>query len=233
MRKLPIVLSVSLAVGSCLFIADATYAKPEPKPEKKIEQPKKNPGPPPPKAPAPPPKKAPGPPPPPPPPPPKKAPGPPPPPPPPPPKKAPGPPPPPPPPPGPPPHVREQQRLREDARVVIERTTFVLREAQHVAKRYHYTSGMAKAVAHQQKAHDLYRHGNYREAIFHSLRARDLAFQIIRGNRQSYHKDYYWNDMEMRYRKDYPKDKDLDVRIELRSRSDKEMLLIKLIFDLD
>lgn len=194
MKKLPLLLSISLTAGACLFQVDATYAKPKPKPDpkpgKKVEQPHKGPQ--------------------------KPGPGP---------QKG---------HPAPPPHRdREREKLREDARAIIQRTTVVLREAQQTAKRHRYTRGLAKAVAHQERARELYWRGDYKDAIFHSLRARDLAFQIIRGNRQSYRKEYDWNDMERRYRHDCPKDDDLDVRIEWRSRNDKEMLTIKLIFDLD
>lgn len=128
---------------------------------------------------------------------------------------------------------REQKRLEEDARIIIHRTAIVLRDAQRAAYRRHYSVGLGKAVAHQNKARDLFREGKYRDAIYHSLHARDLAFHVIQGNRERCRPGYNWNDAEAKYRHDAPRDKDLDLRIKWNIHNDKEIIHLDLNFDLD
>lgn len=122
---------------------------------------------------------------------------------------------------------REQQ---EDARYIIRRTADVIYVAQRSTGRRHYYKGMSKAVAHQQKAQRLYRAGAYQEAIFHSLRARRIAIEIIQGNREKWNGS--WDTREDKYRKIAPRDADLDVKLDLIKIGDKEAVRISIDLDL-
>lgn len=122
---------------------------------------------------------------------------------------------------------REQQ---EDARYIIRRTADVIYVAQRSTGRRHYYKGMSKAVAHQQKAQRLYRAGAYQEAIFHSLRARKIAIEIIQGNREKWNGS--WDTREDKYRRIAPRDADLDVKLDLIKIGDKEAVRISIDLDL-
>lgn len=126
-----------------------------------------------------------------------------------------------------------RNQSRNDARYIINRTSRVLSDAQRAADRRHRYFGLGRAVAHQQKARDLYRYGSYRDAIFHSLRARDLAFQVIEQNRERPHREFYRDDMEERYGRSAPRDRDLDVQLDVtKIGKDDAMVHLRLDFDL-
>lgn len=108
---------------------------------------------------------------------------------------------------------RLSMRERDDARYVINRTATVIFRAQRTARVHHYYAGFARSVAHQNKARELFRAGSYREAIFHSLRARKLAMFVIRGNRDNW-SGYDRDDREAFYVKMAPRDNDLDIRVD-------------------
>lgn len=108
---------------------------------------------------------------------------------------------------------RRWMKERDDARYVINRTASVIFRAQRAARIGHYYYGFARSIAHQNKARELFRAGRYREAIFHSLRARRLAMQVIRGNRENW-SGYSRDDREERYGHQTPSDRDLDIRID-------------------
>jgi hypothetical protein len=107
-------------------------------------------------------------------------------------------------------HYRE----RDDAGYIIHRTATSLFKAQQAADRGHHYYGLGQAVAHQQKARELYWAGSYREAIYHSLRARDLAFTVMNENRERPRREYYRDDIEQDYGRSAPRAKDLDIRID-------------------
>ncbi|NLY76383.1 MAG: hypothetical protein GX075_13970 [Firmicutes bacterium] len=130
---------------------------------------------------------------------------------------------------------RERERkLREerknDSRHIIQRTAKVISAAQQSTKRGHYYKGMAQAVAHQQKACRLHRAGSYLDAIHHSLRARRIAIAVIEGNRGKWSGS--WDAREEKYRRNSPKDKDLDIRIDFSKIGDKEAVRISIDLDL-
>lgn len=111
---------------------------------------------------------------------------------------------------------REDRRYvqeREDARYIINRTASVISRAQRAARIGHYYDGFARSIAHQHKARELFQARHHREAIFHSLRARRLAMQVIRGNRENW-SGYAWDDREERYGHMAPNDRDLDVQVD-------------------
>ena len=122
---------------------------------------------------------------------------------------------------------REQQ---EDARYIIRRTADVIFVAQRSTGRRHYYKGMSKAIAHQQKAQRLYRSGAYQEAIFHSLRARKIAIEIIQRNREKWNGS--WDTREEKYRRISPRDADLDVKLDLIKIGDQEAVRISIDLDL-
>jgi hypothetical protein len=129
-------------------------------------------------------------------------------------------------------HNGPHQQIREDARYIIHRSAMVLFAARRAAERGHRYFGLARAFAHQQKARELYEDGSYREAIFHSLRARDLAFQIIRENREKPGREFFRDDLEDRYTREAPRDNELDLRINLHNiGSDDEA--VRFNFDID
>lgn len=111
-------------------------------------------------------------------------------------------------------HDWQDWKLKSDAGYVLERTSRVMRDAQMISRRGHRYSGFALAVAHQQRARELYANGSYREAIFFSLRARDLAFQIISNNHGKLGPEFRRDDREECYH-DGPDGSELDARLDL------------------
>jgi hypothetical protein len=110
--------------------------------------------------------------------------------------------------------VSDHRQERNDADYIIHRTATTIFAAQKAADYGHHYYGLGQAVAHQQKARELYWDGSYREAIYHSLRARDLAFQVIVANRERPRREYYRDEMEDRYNQTAPKGKQLDIGID-------------------
>jgi hypothetical protein len=108
----------------------------------------------------------------------------------------------------------KNDRLEADARRVIQRTALVLTQAQQAAGRGRRYQGLARAIAHQQLARQLFGRGAYRDAINHSLRARDLAFGILRENAGKIRADLRWNEAEQGYAKERPADAELDRGLE-------------------
>lgn len=112
----------------------------------------------------------------------------------------------------PPRHQRQYVHEREDARHVILRTAKVLFDAQRAVIHGRRSVGLALAVSMQSKARQLYFGRNYRNAIFYSLRARDIAFRIIRDNRSRVKPEFFHDGIEKRYTHNRPRDEDLDKR---------------------
>ena len=77
-----------------------------------------------------------------------------------------------------------REKVKDDARYIIHRTADVIYVAQRSANHRQYYKGLGQAVAHQQKARRLYLSGFYQDAIFHSLRARKIALEVIHGNKE-------------------------------------------------
>lgn len=80
-------------------------------------------------------------------------------------------------------HVQAQPSLRVKTRQAINRTVPVLKHARdEVKKGKVYTGDLAKAIAHQEKAIELWRRKVYRKAYLHTRRARVLSIQAIKAN---------------------------------------------------
>jgi len=113
-------------------------------------------------------------------------------------------------------HHRNWHQEREDCRYIIRRTSQVISYAQRLALVRLYTSGLARAIVHQQRALDLYEAGFYWSAIYHSLRARSLAINVIRGNRERWFwKQYTGDPLEEKYRIHGPEENILDLLVDL------------------
>jgi hypothetical protein len=113
-------------------------------------------------------------------------------------------------------HERYDQ-IREDAKHVINRTTTVIFDAKQAVMRGHRSFGLARAFAAQSRARELYMHQQYREAIFHSLRARDIALSIIRNNRRRVKLEFFPDGIEQRYVRERPRDEELDREYDRRN----------------
>lgn len=132
----------------------------------------------------------------------------------------------------PPQHHHKDWELKSDADYVIKRTATVMKDAQLMARRGQHYSGFALAAAHQQRARELYRSGSYREAISFSLRARDLAFQIISNNHGKVRPEYRMDHREEHYRGG-PSGAELDARLDRHKLGkDRDMVHIKIEFNL-
>lgn len=126
------------------------------------------------------------------------------------------------------------EHVQEDARYIINRTTSVLFEAQRAVIRGHRSMGLAHAFAAQSKARELYIQRQYREAIFHSLRARDLAFRIIRDNRRRVKPEFFPDRIEEFYAHDRPGDEELDRHHDRRNfRSDDDAVHFNIEFNIN
>jgi hypothetical protein len=132
-------------------------------------------------------------------------------------------------PPGPPP----QRSERRDAAYIIHRTATTISGAQVAAENGHQYDGLGLAIAHQRRARDLYWEGAYREAIYHSLRARDLAFHVMAINRERPHQEYYFDDLEDRYAQSAPESNKMDISISSVKVLGKGDALVRLHFGLD
>jgi hypothetical protein len=126
----------------------------------------------------------------------------------------------------------DRYQERKDARFIIHRTANTIFAAQQAAARGRNYFGLRRAIAHQQRARDLYVRGYYRDAIFHSLRARDLAFQVISENREKPSREYCYDPMENRYVQSAPRNNELDISIDT-VKVGKDDALVRLHFGLD
>jgi len=70
------------------------------------------------------------------------------------------------------------------AKEVMMNSKAKIEKAQALAKKGGIYTGIGKAVAHQQRARELFRAGWYERAILHARRAKVLAKEVIKANRQ-------------------------------------------------
>jgi hypothetical protein len=109
-------------------------------------------------------------------------------------------------------HAESSDTIRHDSRHVIRRTAGIVRAAQqHCIKASQYT-GLRRAVAHHLLSRKLYRQYQYEEGIYHSLRARYLAIQILKGNPKfkDVWQDAIYDRVEKMYVRQSPSDLELD-----------------------
>ncbi|MGE5550979.1 MAG: hypothetical protein ACM3ZC_10690 [Bacteroidota bacterium] len=104
--------------------------------------------------------------------------------------------------------------LRFHARHVIRRTAAVVMAAQKAARRGGKYFGLARTVGHQLYARKQYARGSYLDAIYHSLRARTLAVQVIKLNGAALVREAALDRTEKNYAAKMPAEKDLDQKLE-------------------
>ena len=125
---------------------------------------------------------------------------------------------------------------KQHARQAYRTTAQVLIEAQDVAKMGHDYQGLGRAFGHQRLARDYYYTRNFQISIQHSLRARQIAYNIIERNsygmdrlerrngfRRRGHGERF-DDFEMRYSKEMSQD-DLDEKVSRNNNNDDEVSL--------
>jgi hypothetical protein len=114
------------------------------------------------------------------------------------------------------PKPQRQFREQEDARYIIHQTASLIYLTQRFVHFRHYAFGMATVIAHQQWAYELYWSGLYREAIFHSIRARRLAITIILRNGGNWlNLPPVWDEREGQYESMAPPDNQLDSQLNM------------------
>lgn len=129
-------------------------------------------------------------------------------------------------------HIRNHKQEQEDCRYVIHRTSQCISFAQSATALRHYNRGLALAIAHQMRAIELYHAGFYWSAIYHSLRARNLAMNVIKNNRETWFELFVGDAREERYLSHGPGEVDLDLLIDLNSFGNDETM-VKVKFELD
>ena len=125
--------------------------------------------------------------------------------------------------------IDAQPALRLKSRRVLKRTTVALMVAKnHLRKHRNFTGDFSRAVAHQRYAFRLHKRGRYPRAIYHSRRARLLAFKVIKANKGTVGRDMQFDKDENAVSKGAPSDDDLDKELEKEmpnSSSDEEKLI--------
>jgi hypothetical protein len=109
-----------------------------------------------------------------------------------------------------------QVTLKQDARNFINRTNNIIMKAKgavEVGKVY--TGDVTKAVHHQKYAREMFKQGKFNDAIFHSYRARQLAFAAIKANKAAVSDDMQATDNEKTLVKNIPDDRTLDSQVKV------------------
>lgn len=129
-------------------------------------------------------------------------------------------------------HDQRDNQERDDAGYILHRSAMLVFDAQKAAEHGHHYKGLAWAIGNQQRARELYLGGQYRDAIFHSLRARDLAIQIIRENRGNLRREFLRDGREDGYAHNAPRGEDLDVKLDMH-KIGRDDAIVHLKFELD
>jgi hypothetical protein len=131
-------------------------------------------------------------------------------------------------------HEKIDDHEREDGRYIVHRTAMVVFAAQRSAEQGHHFLGFTQVIAHQQRAQELYMQGSYREAIFHSLRARELAIQIIGENHGRCEREFFRDEREENYYHSAPRDNELDMKLDMKKMGkDDEVAHIRFYLDIN
>ncbi len=110
--------------------------------------------------------------------------------------------------------VSAQPALRNRSRKFIKRTSTVIMAAKKDLQQGKiYTGDFARAVAHQRYARKLFMNGFYQKAIYHSHRARMLAFAVIRSNKGVVNREWELDKDESRLPANQPGDRELDQEL--------------------
>lgn len=104
-----------------------------------------------------------------------------------------------------------QPVLKNRTRTFLRRTTMVLLATHKVVKANKvYTGNLARAIAHQRYARKLFFRNRFYRAIYHSRRARLLAFSAIKANKKTVPKEWAFQSGDEAHFKDSPSDAELD-----------------------
>jgi hypothetical protein len=125
---------------------------------------------------------------------------------------------------------------RERSKEILHRTAFVITEAHRTVNEHHvYTGDLARAIAHQHYARELYHSGEFLKAIYHSRRARALAVRAIEANHGIVPKDIGYTHEDEEFFRSAPPDNELDAHIRTAKPSEpmKDEDIIKLKIDVD
>lgn len=107
-----------------------------------------------------------------------------------------------------------QPALRNRSRRFINRTSVVIMAAKRELQQgKNYTGDFARALAHQRYARKLFMNGFYQRAIYHSHRARMLAFAVIRSNKGVVKREWELDKDEASLPSNQPGDKELDQEL--------------------
>lgn len=102
-------------------------------------------------------------------------------------------------------------RERAQSRQVLRRTGVLIIAARDSIRIGHNTAGFGLAYSHQLYAKRQFKAGRYQRAMFHSLRARLLAVEVILANKkESRLYDAMYDRLEARYASQAPSEAELD-----------------------
>ncbi|HEY6163229.1 MAG TPA: hypothetical protein VI112_18520 [Bacteroidia bacterium] len=112
--------------------------------------------------------------------------------------------------------VRKVMGEKMASRRVLIKTGFVIHHAYKLVKENKvYTGNLARAIAHQKYARQLYREGKYFRAMHQSRRARYFALLAIKANKGNESDDMkYSPEDEKMMTKNAPRDADLDKEMQ-------------------
>jgi hypothetical protein len=126
---------------------------------------------------------------------------------------------------------RRERHSRQEARRILIETNNILEDAKREAERGGYYEGLGRAYSHQREARDLYSNDRrYDRAIDHSLRAREIAKDIIQTNREIQRDSRKLKHKETP-RKNYDRHDDLDNSINVKIIDDHAALKMKFKID--
>lgn len=107
-----------------------------------------------------------------------------------------------------------QPALKNRSRRFINRTSMVILAAKKDLQQGKiYTGDFSRAVAHQRYARKLFMNGFYQKAIYHSHRARMLAFAVIRTNKGVVKHEWELDKEESVLPANQPGDRELDQEL--------------------
>lgn len=105
------------------------------------------------------------------------------------------------------------QPSKGEAVSVINRSAAIIRTAQRFAVEGQKYNGLGLSLGHQLYARQLYGQGDYTNAGFHSLRARELAARVIALNKSSLINEALYNRNEERLVRSSPSGQELDRKL--------------------
>ena len=104
-----------------------------------------------------------------------------------------------------------QPPIKHRAKAYLNKTVVIIHAAKaQLLTGKNYTGDFSRALAHQKYARNMFLTGQFQKAIFHSHRARMLAYNVIRNNKGAVTKELESNSEEESLHANQPKDEELD-----------------------